>query len=265
MIAGVALSIAVLCLAGIIGVLLLLLSIRQKQEQTLTAEVGSRIGAHGLWVGAWLVGITASQAERVGEIAAELTTPGEILRVWDGAGSHVISHVTGPEVITESEARGWMEVANKELLRTRVPERVGLARERVFALLYISRNAPPVTAQTVNELHVFLQRPGTLGAVFVACPTARDRGRGLWTAVVIAGVVLFATGLSAAVIGIVAPTPEPRPATTSTSTGSSAPTAAPVVTAVVTNEPSPSASPSASGAPAAPSTAKIPLQTKQHK
>lgn len=265
MIATVALAIAVLCLLGVAGVLFLLHSIRARQEHTLTAEVGARIGTHGLWVGAWLVGIAESRAEHVGEGAARGASPEEVLRVWDREGGRVISHVPGPEVISESEARGWLVQASEELSRTRVPAQAGFARERVFALLYASPSAPPVTARSLRDLNVFLLRPGILGSAFVVCPSATDRARGLWTFAAIAGGVLFVTGLVAAVIGIVAPASDPPGASTGTSPIPPAPTPPLSSTAVATSDPSPSASAAASGAPTAGSSAKAPLQSKPHK
>ena len=264
MIATVALAIAVLCLLGVAGVLLLLHSIRARQEHTLTAEVGARIGAHGLWVGAWLVGIAESRAEHVGERAALGVSPEEVLRVWDREGGRVISHVPGPEVISESEARGWLVQASEELSRTRVPAQAGFARERVFALLYASPSAPPVTARSLRDLNVFLARPGILGSAFVVCPSAGDRARGLWTAAAIAGGVLFVTGLTAAVIGIVAPASDPPGASTGTSPLPPAPTVA-LPSAVATTDPTPPASAAASGAPTAGASTKPPFQAKPQK
>jgi hypothetical protein len=170
-------------------------ALRTEQLRRMRAEVASQIGNHGIWVGAWLVGIAAERSGFVRSNAVERAgggSPEQILALWTEVGGRVLSHVAGPDLISESEACDWLTHTSDALTRVRISRPLGYRREEVFVLVYASTRGPPLEAFKASDLKAFLAGPGVLGAAFVACPGAREGAPVSWRAVAIGiGVLLF--------------------------------------------------------------------------
>jgi len=146
---------------------------RALAEHRVATDVGTRIGRHGLWVGAWLVAIPAGRAQRVRDEArseaGKRAPPERILELWRSAGAELLTHLPGPEVTTEAEACGWLEHASSELSEVPVSPLAAGDRRSVFALVYACTEPPPARAVGWAELRDRLLGPACVGAAFVSC------------------------------------------------------------------------------------------------
>lgn len=150
----------------------------------------------------------------------------QIAELWAQAGGRVLTHVRGPEVVSEAEACGWLAQASDALAGARVPGPLDHGREEVFALVYASTSPPPVRTRLWRDFQVFLNGPGVLGAAFVACPAAAGPEPAAWRATAIGSIVLLFVGLLATAFVAVWGFDEPRPARSVPTT--SAPAATPL-------------------------------------
>lgn len=146
---------------------------RALAEHRVASDLGTRIGRHGIWVGAWLVAIPAKQAQRVRDEArseaARGAPPERILSLWESAGGRLLSHLPGPEVTTEAEACGWLEHTADELTEAPVSPLAASDGRSLLALVYASTEPPPTHPAAWSELRRRLLGPACLGAAFVSC------------------------------------------------------------------------------------------------
>jgi hypothetical protein len=155
---------------------------RANGEYRVATDLGTRIGRHGIWVGAWLVTIPTVRARQLCDEAkteaAKQAPPERVLELWWRAGARLLAHIPGPEVTTEAEACGWLEHASDDLARTAGPSLEGGDRRSVFALVYACVEPPPTRPVGFNELRERLLGPACVGAAFVACLEGARGGRG---------------------------------------------------------------------------------------